>query len=139
MPVDVNVDANQAVDQMTKILDSWGNRHSYFKGGFEKCTTDTVQCWNRLGYNVCVIWDGCASITKNSDYVLEYSIKCARPGDPACVFGFTTYKVIVMPENLPPGKSGKVVIKTSARGHSNWSWEGKNITSFDGGNGIDMY
>tara|TARA_Y100000768_G_scaffold340685_1_gene284718 strand:+ start:7152 stop:7571 length:420 start_codon:yes stop_codon:yes gene_type:complete len=139
MPVDVTVDANKAVEQMTQILDGWGNRHSYFKGGYSKCTVDTVECWNRLGYNACVIWDGCASVTKKSEYVLEYSQKCARPGDPACVFGYTTYRVIVMPEGLPLEKAGKVVIKTSARGHDNWAWEGKNITSFDGGNGIDMY
>tara|TARA_B100000902_G_C26773627_1_gene651643 strand:+ start:54 stop:479 length:426 start_codon:yes stop_codon:yes gene_type:complete len=137
--VDVSVDANKAVEQMSKILDNWGNRHSYFKGGYEACTKDTVDCWYRSGYNVCVIWDGCCSINKNSDYVYEYSIKCARPGDPSCVFGYTTFRVIVMPKNLDKSVAGTVVIKTSSRGYQNWCWDGDNITSFDGGNGIQMY
>jgi hypothetical protein len=135
----VAVDANQAVDQMSKILDNWGNRHSYFKGGYEACTQDTRDCWYRAKYNVCVIWDGCATVTKNSDYVFEYSIKCARPGDPSCVFGFTTFRVIVMPRNLPKSVAGTVIIKTAKRGYANWAWEGDNIESFNNGNGIQMY
>jgi hypothetical protein len=135
----VAVDANKTIDQMSKILDNWGNRHSYFKGGYESCTKDTRDCWYRIGYNVCVIWDGCATVTKDSDYVFEYSKKCARPGDPTCAFGFTTYRVIVMPRNIPRSVAGTVVIKTSKRGNSNWAWDGDNIVSFANGNGIQMY
>ena len=141
MPTNTNVtvDANRAFEQMKDVLSGWGNRHSYYKGGYKNCTTKTVAAWYQQGYNCCVIWDGCCEIVNNSKYAIIYDKKCARPSDPACVFGFTTYKVVVMPSGLDKSIAGNVTITTGRRGHENWSWDGPNITSFDNGNGIKFY
>ena len=141
MPTDVNVnvDANQAFEQMKTVLNSWGGRHSYYKDGYKNCTTKTVEAWYAQGYNCCVIWDGCCDIVNNSKYAIIYDKKCARPGDPTCFFGFTTYKVVVMPPGLKKSEAGCVTITTSRRGHENWAWDGPNITSSNGGNCIRFY
>ena len=118
---------------------AWDPEVKLFQGGYSRCTKETVAYWVSKGYNCCVIWDGCATITVDSPHVKRTKIKCARPGDKNGIFGYTTYEVICMPMNLHAGRSGYVIVRTTKRGNDNWSWDGPNIKSFSNGNAIKFY
>ena len=145
MPAKVKVDANRAYDQLSSTLSNWGSRHGgMYKGTYSQCTKGTVGdiVNSGDGYNCVVIWDGAWSrknIPTDSKYVGWKQIKCARPSDPMCVFGYTTFDVIFVPANLPPEVAPTFSIHTNRRGNDNWSWDGPNVTSSENGNRIHFY
>ena len=133
--LNANLDINQAFDQTSSALNDLisGAEKNYSMcnpGDYETFTKQIVDAYKDY-YRVIVIHDRACQHCKHPKLegeIKSFNATMVRPEDPAGWFGYVTYKVFLIPEELKsPDEKPIFTVTTSARGFNNWCFAGERM------------